>query len=66
MIAVECHLAVEWGVAGMPICDYRAEEIVAAVFAAGVRRQGLARQVTVDAQVSAEMKPLPYQRLFLP
>ncbi|WP_280308291.1 hypothetical protein [Nocardia abscessus] len=56
----------EFAVTGVPILHYRAEEGAAEAFASAVRRQRLARSVTVDDEVTQEMNPLPYQRLFEP
>jgi|GEM_PF-4258990 len=60
------HVAVDWGVEGMPIADYCAEEWAAYLFAAEATRQHLARRVIVDSRVGPSMPELPYQRLYLP
>ncbi|MDE1675273.1 hypothetical protein [Nocardia gipuzkoensis] len=61
----ERHLAVEFTTAG-PVLHYRAEQGVAEEFALSARRQCLVHRVTLDDNISADMKPLPYQRLFRP
>ncbi|WP_433204658.1 hypothetical protein ACQP1G_16375 [Nocardia sp. CA-107356] len=59
-------MAVDFDVEGVPILHYRAEKCVAEEFIANVRRQGLASHITVDDFVTADMRPLPCQQLFLP
>ncbi|MFE9328284.1 hypothetical protein ACIHDR_45920 [Nocardia sp. NPDC052278] len=66
MIGMDRHIAVEFGVQGLPIQHYRAEEAAAAAFADAVRRQGLAEWVTIDDRVTDALRDLPYQRLFRP
>ncbi len=65
---MERHLAVEFGVTGVPIQHYRAEEWAAIQYAAEAIRQGLVAEVTVDMRSAEELKELPqlpYQRLFM-
>lgn len=50
------HMAVEFGIEGLPIQHYRPDAHVAEVFAAEARRQHLAAQVIV---VAAGMNPFP-------
>lgn len=59
-------MAVDFDVEGLPILHYRAEECVAKEFAANMRRQGLASAITVDDLLTADMRQLPCQRLYLP
>jgi hypothetical protein len=61
---MERRIVVDFGHPGVPILNYRAQECAAEKFAANATRQGLAR-VTVDDLVTTDLKPLPYQRLFL-
>ncbi|WP_194837570.1 hypothetical protein [Nocardia sp. XZ_19_369] len=61
---MERHIAVEFGVQGLPVQHYRAEESAAEAFADAVRRQGLALRVEIDDRVTDTLKELPYQRLF--
>jgi hypothetical protein len=63
IVTSERHLAIEFTKTG-PVMHYRAEKTAAEEFAAAVQRQSLAHRVTIDDKVSAEMKQLPYQRLF--
>jgi hypothetical protein len=66
---MERHLLVDFGVPGMPVQHYRAEEYAARAFAADALRQRLAL-VTIDDQMATpdlnNLRALPYQRLFLP
>ncbi|WP_159080803.1 hypothetical protein [Nocardia suismassiliense] len=61
---MERHISVEFGIEGLPIQHYRAEESAAEAFADGVRRQGLASRIEIDDRVTPALKELPYQRLF--
>ncbi|WP_330231460.1 hypothetical protein OHA40_02605 [Nocardia sp. NBC_00508] len=60
------HVAVEFGIEGLPIQHYQADADVAEVFAAEARRKHLVAQVTIDDLVTPEMRLLPCHRLFLP
>jgi hypothetical protein len=67
---MERHLVVDFGLPGMPVQHYRAEECAARTFTADALRLRLAL-VTVDENEMAtadlsNLKELPYQRLFLP
>ncbi|MET7772227.1 hypothetical protein [Nocardia sp. NPDC005366] len=61
---MERHIAVEFGIEGLPVLHYRAEESVATAFAAEMRRLRRARTVSIDDRVTRDMDPLPCQRLF--
>ncbi|MGV9680761.1 hypothetical protein ACWDSJ_36290 [Nocardia sp. NPDC003482] len=61
---MQWHLIVDFGFPGLPAQHYRADERAARTFASEATRHQLAR-VTVDNLVTPDMKPLPYQRLFL-
>ncbi|MET8871540.1 hypothetical protein [Nocardia sp. NPDC004604] len=63
---MERHAAVDFDVEGLPILHYRAEECVAKEFAADMRRQVLASAITVDDLLTADMRPLLCQQLYLP
>jgi hypothetical protein len=66
---MERHLVVDFGVPGVPVQHYRAEECAARAFAADALRQRLAL-VTIDDEMATadlnDLRELPYQRLFLP
>lgn len=61
---MECRLVVDFDMPGVPIQHYRAERSAAEAFAQDAKRLGRPR-VTVDDRVTAEMKPLPCQQLFI-
>ncbi|WP_109525874.1 MULTISPECIES: hypothetical protein [Nocardia] len=61
---MERHVSVEFGIEGMPVLHYRAEESAATEFAAEMRRLRPTGTVSVDDCVTGEMEPLPCQRLY--
>lgn len=62
---MERHIVVDFGLLGVPLQHYRADECAAEAFVAEATRQRLAA-VTVDNGVTDGLKELPYQRLFMP
>lgn len=62
---MERHLIVDFGLPGVLPQHYRAQDGAAQAYALEATLQRWAR-VTVDDQVTDELKPLPYQRLFMP
>lgn len=62
---MDAHLAIDFGIAGLQIQHYRAEQSVAAIFATELLEHHLASWVRIDTQLTDDMKPLPYQRLYL-
>ncbi|WP_433635536.1 hypothetical protein [Nocardia sp. CA-120079] len=60
---MDMHLTVEF--ANCSALHYRAEKVAAEQFANDMARWGSAR-VTIDEQVTSELRTLPYWELFLP
>ncbi|MGW0251149.1 hypothetical protein ACWDYH_31420 [Nocardia goodfellowii] len=61
---MDAHLAINLGGDGFPVLHYRAERTTAQIFLTEFVRYHPADSIVIDDQVSPDMKPLPYQRLY--
>lgn len=62
---MECHITINFDIAGLPAQHYRAEKSAAEAFAAEMQRDRPLHPVDIDDVVTTEMSPLPCQRLYL-